>query len=444
MANTVDDLLIDSFQFKLAPGASYVQDRRTISYFTAGSNIYQSGSGTKIIRINLTGDGWLDPSSIRLHFTLKNNDTTVGRSLRTIGGPWSFFRRVRCLIGGALIDDIDYYNRVHEMMHICTTNNNRENDDVEGFGHRWDSKEIYNAFTATSMPGIPANTSMNACFKPLCGLLNQNKFVPLMWCPLTFEFEVVSGNTDAIVSPAGDAITLTFNTTNTSTNWQIEDVRMIADVVTLDSGLQNSYAEHILGGKHLPINYSTYISILQSVTFPNVNVSVTRSVSRLKTVFFNFDVDHNTVTATQLTSILKDWNSFQHAMSGAYNNTLEMEYQIQIGSKMFPEYPVRSINQAFYELKKALGIASSPFHSISPTRYQYQNDHFIAAVDCERIIEASWTGLNTKAGDLMSIRCKPANSVPSGTVFFDATKIYVMLQTDNILEIRETGCQVFD
>ena len=395
MANTAEDLLIDSFQFKIPPGASYVTDRRTISYFTAGSNIYQSGSGTKIIRINLTGDGWLDPSSIRLHYTLVNNNSTTGHMLRTIGGPWSFFRRVRCLIGGALIDDIDYYNRVHEMMHICTTNNNRDNDDVEGFGYRWDSKDVYGAFTAISMPGIPASSSINACFKPLCGLLNQNKFIPLMWCPLTFEFEVVSGATDAIVSPAGDTLALTFNTANTSTNWQIEDVRMIADVITLDSGLQNSYASHILSGQNLPINYSTYVSILQSVSFPNVNVSVTRSVSRLKTVFFNFDVDHTTVTSSQITSILKDWNSFQHAMNGGYNNTLEMEYQIQIGSKMFPEYPVRSINQAFYELKKALGIASSSFHSISPTRYQYQNDHFIAAVDCEKIIEAGFTGLNT-------------------------------------------------
>ena len=74
-ANTAEDLLIDSFQFKIPQGASYVTDRRTISYFTAGSNIYQSGAGTKIVRINLTGDGWLDPGSIRLHYTLVNNDT---------------------------------------------------------------------------------------------------------------------------------------------------------------------------------------------------------------------------------------------------------------------------------------------------------------------------------------------------------------------------------
>ena len=451
MANTQEDLLIDGLQFKLPPGASYVSDRRTISYFTAGSNVYQSGSGTKIIRIQLNGDGWLDPGSVRLHFTLVNNDPALsGRFLRTLGGPWSFFRRVRCLIGGALIDDIDYYNRVHEMMHICTSTNNRDNDDTEGFGYRWDSKDIYNAFTATTLPGIPPNTSINACFKPMTGLLSQQKCIPLMWCPIVFEFEIVSGATDAIVSPAtvpsgADETTIPFKTNNTSTNWQIQDVRMIADVLTLDSGLQNSYAQHVLGGGMLPINYSTYVSILQSVAFPNVNVSVTRSVSRLKTVFFNFDTDHTTLVSTdRLTSILKDWNSFQHAMSGAYDNNYEMEYQMQIGSKMFPEYPCRSVNQAFYELKKALGIASSSFHSISPTRYQYQNDHFILAVDTEKIIEAGFTGLNTKAGDLMSIRCKNANGLPSGVPYFNATRMYVMLHTDNILEIRETGCQVFD
>ena len=44
------------------------------------------------------------------------------------------------MCGGAIIDDIDYYNRVHEMMHILTSTQNRDNDDVEGFGERWGDK----------------------------------------------------------------------------------------------------------------------------------------------------------------------------------------------------------------------------------------------------------------------------------------------------------------
>ena len=90
-ANTAEDLLIDALQFKIQPGASYVTDRRTFSYFTASSNIYQSGSGTKIIRINVTSDGWLDPGSVRLHYTLINNEIVAGKPLITLGGPCSLF-----------------------------------------------------------------------------------------------------------------------------------------------------------------------------------------------------------------------------------------------------------------------------------------------------------------------------------------------------------------
>ena len=146
-----------------------------------------------------------------------------------------------------------------------------------------------------------------------------------MWAPITLEFEIVSGATDAVVTPiaAGSACT----PTNTSTSWQIQDVRITADVVTLDNGLQNSYAEHILSGKSPPINYGTYTSILQTCAFP-MNVSVTRAVSRLKTVFFNFDGDHTNVT-NELTGIYKDWNSFQHPMQGTYSFNRELEFQVQ-------------------------------------------------------------------------------------------------------------------
>ena len=98
MANSAEDYLIDSFQFKIPLGASYVTDRRTVSYFTAGSNVNTSNSGTKVIRLNLTSEsGWLDPGTVRLHYTLVNTDPTANVKLRKIGGPWSFSRRVRCL-----------------------------------------------------------------------------------------------------------------------------------------------------------------------------------------------------------------------------------------------------------------------------------------------------------------------------------------------------------
>jgi hypothetical protein len=70
---------------------------------------------------------------------------------------------------------------------------------------------------------------------------------------------------------------------------------------------------------------------------------------------------------------------------------------------MFPEYPVRSLAETFYQLKKSLGIHGSAFHSISITPEQYRNDHFIIGIDTEKIFEAGFTGLNLRAGDLIEL-----------------------------------------
>ena len=124
-----------------------------------------------------------------------------------------------------------------------------------------------------------------------------------------------------------------------------------------------------------------------------------------------------------------------------YDFSKEFQWQLQIGSKMFPEYPCRSLAETFYQLKKALGIHGSAFHNISIVGNQYQNDKFIIGVDTEKILEAGFTGLNTKAGDLMVLRGKYANSNSSTTW---ASSVFIILHTDNILEIRDTGTQVFD
>ena len=90
IANGIEDKLIDGLSFKLNPGASYVVDRRSVTFHPQGSNIYTPGAGTKLIRIVLTGDNWMDPSTFRVMFNLKNEDTDAAKKLRPIGGPWVF------------------------------------------------------------------------------------------------------------------------------------------------------------------------------------------------------------------------------------------------------------------------------------------------------------------------------------------------------------------
>ena len=122
-ANSVEDFLIDGLSFKLNPGASYVTNRKSVTWWVSGSQSYSSGQ-SRVIRLAINGDGWLDPSTVRLIYSLRNNAPGVNAKLRTISGPWSLFKRVRVMYGGANVEDIDNYARTHQMMSILTSQQN--------------------------------------------------------------------------------------------------------------------------------------------------------------------------------------------------------------------------------------------------------------------------------------------------------------------------------
>ena len=63
------------------------------------------------------------------------------------------FSRVRVMYQGALVEDINAYNRTHEMMSILTSKINRDNDDVSGFGRRWDSETYYPTYEGGNFRG---------------------------------------------------------------------------------------------------------------------------------------------------------------------------------------------------------------------------------------------------------------------------------------------------
>ena len=139
----VEDEMISSLSFKIDPTANYVTDRKSVTYQAQGSNIYTAGSS--VVKFSLTGTGqYLDPSTVRFVYTLTNTDGAVNHDLYPLSGPWAFFRRIRIYSGTALIEDIDYANKVHEMFSLLTSKHARDNDTgVEGFGDNWCSDRVY-------------------------------------------------------------------------------------------------------------------------------------------------------------------------------------------------------------------------------------------------------------------------------------------------------------
>ena len=69
-AQSIGDALIGGLSYKLKAGASYVTNRRSVSYFASGGNTY-SPNGVEVMKFNLAGDQWMGPSTFRVAFSIK-------------------------------------------------------------------------------------------------------------------------------------------------------------------------------------------------------------------------------------------------------------------------------------------------------------------------------------------------------------------------------------
>ena len=134
-------------------------------------------------------------------------------------------------------------------------------------------------------------------------------------------------------------------------------------------------------------------------------------------------------------------NNFWHPMAGIYDHDKELEFECQIGSKKFPEYPIRSSAEAFYQLRKALGV-----HDVNAmmdiSSKQYRDTKYVLGVDMEKVLGASFSGYNSKSGDLLTLKQKPI-----GTAALDNSKSYKLhycLHYDSIMNIRDAGVEVLE
>ena len=141
----------------------------------------------------MTSDQWLDPSPVKLFFTVQNLDALTSRP--KVPGPWCFFRRVRVLVGGQVCEDIDMYNRVHQRFHVLKPAERRINDFVESFGMDSELSQTVDHNELTKAKAIAAYGLITVGFTPLVGLFHQNKYLPIRYCPIQIELELVNNLT---------------------------------------------------------------------------------------------------------------------------------------------------------------------------------------------------------------------------------------------------------
>ena len=202
----------------------------------------------------------------------------------------------------------------------------------------------------------------------------------------------------------------------------------------LDSELQNSYAPHLLSGKSLPIHFSSYATNVQTATGNDHALSIARSFTCLKSVFvtmFHGDgTDNNDKVA----------NYFYHPLNATYTKDSDVAFQLQLGSAVYPQYPIHSLAEALHSLRKTLGITNSGSANIS--KRWFMRDKFVLATDLGKMIRASFTGYNSRSGDLLTIKLR--NAWDGSDVASAPSQVHTVLHYDAVLQISGVGSHVLE
>ena len=138
----------------------------------------------------------------------------------------------------------------------------------------------------------------------MLGILEQEKLIPLRYCPIQIDLELVNQQSDAVTTETVEGF-------QNGVNWDISDIQCKCDLLELDSSLSNEYASHLLSGKSFPINFNTWNHTNQSTGLDkNFSTHITRAVTRLKNIIITLHKPGN-VTHKQvndfLSSLYNQW-----------------------------------------------------------------------------------------------------------------------------------------
>ena len=301
--------------------------------------------------------------------------------------------------------------------------------------------------------------------------------MPLRFAPLELEITIVSDGNEPIVVPEGDAQTnpndetdkqgYYFQGGNTSVSWEINNVIIRAEVITLDNTVDNNITKHLLEGQSLKLIVPQYHTITQTFNAGGgeINMNIVKSASKLSNAFITLyrTPRQGSRYGYFLPSnyIYKRWNYFYNPMVNAEINdgplaetlpaqegkgfqdySRNLSWQLQVGNKKWPEFEVQSLSEAFYFLRRTLHYHNYDQNSLNISYKQYRENKYIIAVSFEKMADVNFTSINTKMGSLITFKIKGSEGSLADTE--QIQEIFCHLTSETVLEIMESGAVVYD
>ncbi|CAE7485210.1 FV3-083R [Symbiodinium pilosum] len=404
VTQAVQDELMGSLDYKLATSnVNYVQSRRDVQYFPSSLSTF-TPTTSRVARIPLTsGMDFIDPESVKIAFRVRNTDGGGGQVFPGSFEGNCFIKRVQLFSNGQRTDDISEYGRCCWLYSLLKP-------------QEWYNGRAYEGFYPTNLGNPPAILDGNyrdVLIPPtLIGLFQSGKMLPPQ---LNLVLEIEFAEAADALWPGGTG----------SASYSIENVRVLASQVTLDSALVESFNKVLLSGRSLVFSYPTMHTQVSSIPAGTSQHSVTvaRAYTKLMGAFVTFKDDDDALGEVM--------NLEYPAVNG------QLEYQMQLGALQFPRYPMASLAEHHHFLEIMAGTYDSKIKNMRLNRLEFEDTQFIAAFPVERVPKHPLSGISTRSGDLARFTFK--NLQPDR-----AQKLYIHLISYQIVTLSGAGVSVLD
>ena len=394
-----------------------------------------SSNGVRTVKWSIVDANFLDLSSLHFSFTVNVGPTAATAHCVPLSAiPHNWFRRLIIKINGATVDDIDFLSRVESQLSMFLSTQKKKN--LGDCGTGWAAGS--DAGTDWAARHIPVGGSRRCTWRPLSsGFLSCGRFLPMMGGAsggMTCEIELENPE-DAVL-----------NGTNNSTDWNLSELKIHVDSVTLTSEITNDFADLLLSGRSVLVPYQQNSCSVQYLagTTGDVQITLAKQFSRLASVFVSLAQEDKTDAAERTTAGAngKLQNNFYLADDQAEN----VESYIQVNNKRFPAFNTQGTKQHFQRLLRGLGTFGSMAHAscISEAGYgrssatPLPSRQFVTCHDLETMPSTESSGMLVAGGGTVQIAMK--NTGGAGK---NATRVFIVTHSDSVLELKDQSSIVY-
>ena len=126
-----EDTLLPQLDHRLEKTARCIESREEVTSFS--SVPIASSTSVKVLPFQITSAQFIDPHSVYFSFTVRNNDAPQ-QLIPLCQGAHGFIHRFILSINGQTVEDINYYDRLHEQFERVLPFGKRLDNANIGFG----------------------------------------------------------------------------------------------------------------------------------------------------------------------------------------------------------------------------------------------------------------------------------------------------------------------